>query len=56
MGNLKTFFARFVADERGLTSVEYAVLGGIIVAAIALIGASFSTNLQAAFTALFASA
>ena len=42
-----------IKDERGLTAVEYAVLGAIVVAAITLAGASFQTNLVAAFDALF---
>ncbi len=46
------FFSRLAADERGLTAVEYAVLGGIVVTAIGLAGASFSTELQSAFADL----
>lgn len=42
-----------VRDERGLTSVEYAVLGGIVVAAIVAVGTTFTGNLQAAFDSLF---
>lgn len=49
------FFARLAADDRGLTAVEYAVLGAIVVAAIVAVGAQFNTNLGAAFTKLFAS-
>lgn len=45
--------ARLAADERGLTAVEYAVLGAMVVAAIALVAQSFGTNLDAAFKALF---
>jgi pilus assembly protein Flp/PilA len=40
-------------DERGLTAVEYAVLGGIIVAALVVVGASFQTSLGTAFTTMF---
>lgn len=43
-----------IRDEKGLTAVEYAVLGGIIVAAIGVAAASFQTNLSAAFNAMFA--
>ena len=46
---------RLIRDEKGLAAVEYAVLGGFVVAAIAAVGASFTTELQAAFTNLFAS-
>ena len=44
---------RFIKDESGLTSVEYAVLGGIVVAAIVAVGATFTTDLESAFGALF---
>jgi len=40
-------------DERGLTSVEYAVLGGIVVSALVLVGAAFTADLGTAFGALF---
>jgi pilus assembly protein Flp/PilA len=40
-------------DESGLTSVEYAVLGGIVVAALVGIGTAFETNLTNAFNNLF---
>lgn len=49
----KNFIARLAKDERGLTSVEYAVLGGIVVAALVGIGAAFQTNLADAFNNLF---
>lgn len=42
-----------LGDERGLTAVEYAVLGGIIVAAIGLASASFQGNLTTAFNNMF---
>lgn len=45
---------RILGDEAGLTAVEYAVLGGIIVAAIGVAAASFETNLTAAFNDMFA--
>ncbi len=52
----KTFkmLRNLLGDERGLTAVEYAVLGGIIVAAIGVASLSFQTNLTAAFDAMFA--
>lgn len=52
---IKQMFRRLAGDEAGLTAVEYAVLGAIVVAAIGLAGAQFKTHLVAAFTALFAS-
>ncbi len=49
------FLIRLQTDERGLTAVEYAVLGAIVVGAITSVGAGFKTSLQAAFTNLFTS-
>lgn len=45
--------ARLAADERGLTAVEYAVLGAIVVAGIVAIGGDFQDNLSTAFDNLF---
>lgn len=50
---LNELMIRLRTDESGLTSVEYAVLGAIVVAAIVAVGAQFQTQLGAAFTALF---
>lgn len=47
---------QLLQNEDGLTAVEYAVLGAIVVAAIAAVGSQFQTNLENAFTALFAGA
>ncbi|WP_288418403.1 Flp family type IVb pilin [uncultured Novosphingobium sp.] len=46
-------FARLAADDRGLTAVEYAVLGAIVVAAIVAVGTQFETGLDTAFKKLF---
>lgn len=40
-------------DQRGLTAVEYAVLGGIIVGALVIVGAQFQTGLDDAFKTMF---
>lgn len=53
MNSIRNFVSRIRSDERGLTAVEYAVLGGIVVAAIVTIGATFESELQGAFTNLF---
>ncbi|WP_150291500.1 Flp family type IVb pilin [Sphingobium estronivorans] len=45
--------ARLKRDERGLTAVEYAVLGAVVVAAIVAVGTNFQTQLGAAFTTMF---
>lgn len=47
------FVHRLRNDQRGLTAVEYAVLGGIIVAALVVVGAQFQTGLSGAFTTMF---
>lgn len=47
------FAHRLRNDQRGLTAVEYAVLGGIIVAGLVAVGTTFNTQLVGAFTKLF---
>ena len=49
----RTFLKRLRRDERGLTAVEYAVLGAVVVAAIVSVGTSFKTELGGAFTSMF---
>lgn len=49
---INKFFARLATDDHGLTAVEYAVLGGIIVGGLGLAGRAFSIELQSAFAAL----
>ncbi len=53
MSTFRKMMIRLAQDERGLTSVEYAVLGGIVVAALVGIGTAFQTNLTDAFNNLF---
>lgn len=50
---LYNFAHRLRNDQRGLTAVEYAVLGGIIVAGLVALGTTFNTGLQTAFTGMF---
>jgi pilus assembly protein Flp/PilA len=50
---VQSFIIRLRNDQRGLTAVEYAVLGGIIVAALVVVGAQFQTGLSGAFTTMF---
>lgn len=47
------FLVRLKTDERGLTAVEYAVLGAIVVGGIVAIRDDFQGALSDAFTALF---
>ncbi|HEX7742842.1 MAG TPA: Flp family type IVb pilin [Sphingobium sp.] len=49
----RNLLKRLKRDQKGLTAVEYAVLGAVVVAAIVAVGNSFETQLTGAFTALF---
>jgi len=50
---MSKFMKRFVRDERGVSAMEYAVLAGIIVIALAGVSTTFSTKISAMFTNLF---
>ena len=50
---VRKFMKRLARDQKGLTAVEYAVLGGVIVAAITALQADFTDGLRGAFTSLF---
>lgn len=50
---VKNLIRKLARDQRGLTAVEYAVLGAVVVAAIVAVGNNFSTQLGAAFTSMF---
>lgn len=52
MTAIRNLIAHLRNDERGLTAVEYAVLGGIIVAALIGIGEAFTGELSGAFESL----
>ena len=53
---MEKFLGKFLRDERGLTTVEYAVAGGLIVAtlvaAFTALGARVEAIIQAIITAL----
>lgn len=53
LNKARHFIRRLARDQRGLTAVEYAVLGAVVVAAIAAVGQTFQTELTGAFSALF---
>lgn len=53
MTSIRNLMTRVRKDERGLTAVEYAVLGGIVVAALVAVGTAFQTDLTGAFESLF---
>lgn len=50
---VRLLMKRLARDEKGLTAVEYAVLGAVVVAAIVVVGQNFQTQLGAAFTSMF---
>lgn len=54
--SIRNILTRLRNDDRGLTAVEYAVLGGIVVGVLATAGATFSGALGTAFTGLLTTA
>jgi Flp pilus assembly pilin Flp len=44
MKSVKKFFYRFIADERGLAAVEYAVVAGLIVVGLVGVFTDIGTN------------
>ena len=56
MKSMKKFFYRFIADERGLAAVEYAIVAGLItfglIASFTSIGEWTSTKLDSVVTEL----
>lgn len=49
---IRQFVEKFARDERGVTALEYAILAGIIVAAVVVGVGYLSTALQSGFGAL----
>jgi len=49
---IRQFFKKFVRDERGVTALEYAILAGIIVAAVVAGAGYLSTGLKSGFASL----
>lgn len=54
MITIRKLFGRLLGDERGLTAVEYAVLGAIVVGAISTVGTAFGSGLEGAFNEMIA--
>jgi pilus assembly protein Flp/PilA len=52
MITIRKLFTRLLGDKRGLTAVEYAVLGAIVVGAISGVGSTFGDDLEGAFNSL----
>ena len=53
-GLIMNFIKNFIAEEDGITAIEYALMAALIAAAIAAGLATFSTAFQGAFTKLAA--
>lgn len=49
---MKTFLKRFLRDERGLTTVEYAVAGGLIAATIVAAFTALGTKVLGIITSI----
>lgn len=53
---MKNFLRKFLRDERGLTAVEYAIAGGLVVAGLVVaftnLGNAALTRIEAIVTAL----
>jgi pilus assembly protein Flp/PilA len=49
---MRQLFNRFIRDTRGVSALEYAILAGLIVGAVATGATLLNTNLAAMFTAL----
>lgn len=54
IGYIHKLMTKLATDTRGLTAVEYAVLGAIVVGAIVAATATFQGDLTAAFTKILA--
>jgi pilus assembly protein Flp/PilA len=50
---MRKLFKAFVRDERGVSAMEYAVLAGIVVVALAALGTTLNTGFADLFTGLF---
>ena len=44
MRNIKGLFTEFIKDENGLTAVEYAIAGGLVVAGMVTVFTTLGTN------------
>ena len=49
---MKKFLSKFLRDERGLTTVEYAVAGGLIVATLVAAFTALGTRVEAIIQAI----
>jgi pilus assembly protein Flp/PilA len=51
---MKKFLSKFLRDERGLTTVEYAVAGGLVVATLVAAFTALGARVQAIIEAIIA--
>lgn len=51
---MKKFLGKFLRDERGLTTVEYAVAGGLVVATLVAAFTALGARVQAIIEAIIA--
>ena len=49
---MKKFLSKFLRDERGLTTVEYAVAGGLVVATLVAAFTALGTRVEAIIQAI----
>ena len=49
---MKNFFARFLADDAGVTSIEYALIAGLVGLAVIIGAGALGSKLNATFTTL----
>ncbi|WP_213778479.1 Flp family type IVb pilin [Caballeronia sp. dw_276] len=52
---MSNFIKRFLRDERGVTAIEYSLIAGIIVVALATALTPIATNLKAVFQSIASS-
>jgi pilus assembly protein Flp/PilA len=52
--NMNQLIKRFLRDDRGVTAIEYALIAGLIAAAIATVVGHIGTNINSVFTAVAA--
>lgn|GEM_PF-295921 len=52
--NMNQLIKRFLRDDRGVTAIEYALIAGLIAAAIATMVGNIGTNINSVFTAVAA--
>jgi pilus assembly protein Flp/PilA len=49
---MRQLFKRFVRDSRGVSALEYAILAGLIVGAVAVGATALGTNIKSLFSAV----